>query len=176
MHAGKSIPKSFQERRPLPTARTMHLPHNPVTVHIWRAHGKEDSQEQAKWTIGNQQHTLAYPFSQVSTRSCLGRNSGTESYTTQEGRGFQKASVLQCSPGDIHIYQVLQEAIKHDTLLSEGIIKKNKKKAKAPHPSTAPDNCCFPQYAVRQHWLHCTDHETALPTELGRRLQSFFET
>lgn len=125
MHAGKSIPKSFQERRPLPTARTMHLPHNPVTVHIWRAHGKDDSQEQAEWTIWDQQHTLAYPFSQVSTRSCLGRNSGAESYTTQEG--FQKASVLQRSPGDIHMHQLLQEAIKHDTLLSEGIIKKKKK-------------------------------------------------
>lgn len=65
MHAGKSILKSFQERRPLPTAWTMHLSHNPVTIRIWGAHGKEDSQNGLNEHLGSAAHSHLPLFSDL---------------------------------------------------------------------------------------------------------------
>lgn len=172
MHAGKSILKSFQERRPLPIARTMHFPHNPVTIHIWGAHGKEDSQEQAEWTIWDQQHTLTYPLSQVSTTLFGEKLWGSKLHRkTEASRKHQSYGATQvtftctkCPRG----HEIWHTSARRNNL-------KKKRENRAPHPSKAPENCCFPQYAVRKHWLHYTDQETTLPTELGRKLQSFFE-
>lgn len=106
MHAGKGL-MSFQERCPLLTARTMHLSHNIITVHIWGTYGKRTIKNRLNELYGVSSTPLSARFLRSSSGPAGEKLQGRKLKHLESSRGIGRQRLPEGSR-TTHIYNTIQ--------------------------------------------------------------------
>lgn len=106
MHAGKGL-MSFQERCPLLTARTMHLSHNIITVHIWGTYGKRTIKNRLNELYGVSSTSLSARFLRSSSGPAGEKLQGRKLKHLESSRGIGRQRLPEGSR-TTHIYNPIQ--------------------------------------------------------------------
>lgn len=103
---GKGL-KSFQERCPLPTARTMHLSYNIITVHIWGTYGKRTIKNRLNESYGVSSKPLSARFLRSSSGPAGEKLQGRKLKHLESSRDTGRQRLPEGSR-TTHIYNTIQ--------------------------------------------------------------------